>query len=132
LRDRFAIAPVAHLATVGAGGEPRVVPCCFAVDGDVLYTAVDDVKAKSTLDLRRVADIRERPTVALVVDHYDDDWSQLWWVRARGDAHVVTDGEERIRALALLAEKYPQYRAQPPPGAVIAVTITEWRSWSAS
>jgi PPOX class probable F420-dependent enzyme len=127
-RTRFAGARVARLATVGRDGRPRVVPCCFALAGDVLYTAVD-AKPKTTTALARVDDVRHRPDVALVVDHYDDDWTQLWWVRVRGRARVVDNDEERTSALALLAAKYAQYRAAPPPGPVIAVAIDEWRSW---
>lgn len=129
----FGEARVAHLATVDARGRPRVVPCCFALAGDVVYTAIDDVKPKSTLALRRVDDVRAHPDVALVVDQYDDtDWSQLWWVRARGTARVVDDDAERARALELLAAKYAQYAEHPPPGDVIAIEITDWKSWSAT
>ena len=75
----FAAAPVARLATVGPDGCPHLVPVVFAVDGDVVYTAVDG-KPKVSLRLRRLANIAARPQVSLLVDHYDDDWSRLWWV----------------------------------------------------
>ena len=130
LQHRFASSPVARIATVGLSGRPRVVPCCFAFDGDRLYWAVDH-KPKSTQALARLDDIAARPAVSLVVDHYDDDWSQLWWVRMDGDARVVTDEAERELALDLLAAKYPQYREHRPSGAVVAVEIVRWQSWSA-
>lgn len=123
--------PVARLATLGPGGQPRVVPCCFAVDGDVLYSAVDH-KPKRTARLARLDDIRGNPAVGLVVDHYDDDWNTLWWVRLEGRARLLEeDGPERARAVALLGGKYRQYRERPPEGTVIAVDITRWSGWSA-
>ena len=67
--------------------------------------------------------------VEILVDHYEDDWSSLWWVRLRGRAFVVDDGEELGRALEALAAKYPQYRVEPPPGPVVAVALDEWKWW---
>jgi PPOX class probable F420-dependent enzyme len=131
-RSQFAAARVARLATAGADGRPHVVPVVFALDGDTLYTAVDDVKPKATQRLRRLRNIAENPAVALLADHYDDDWSALWWVRADGAARLVDPGEpEAGRARALLAERYPQYRAAPPPGPVIAVAVERWTGWAA-
>jgi PPOX class probable F420-dependent enzyme len=106
------------------------VPIVFAVDGDTLYSAVDR-KPKRSTRLRRIENARARPDVTILVDHYDDDWRQLWWIRLRGRARVLDDGDERARALQLLQEKYPQYRREPPDGPVLAVDISEIRSWSA-
>jgi PPOX class probable F420-dependent enzyme len=132
-RRRFAAARVARLATAGADGRPHLVPVVFALDGDTLYTAVDDVKPKATTRLRRLANIAANPAVALLADHYDDDWSALWWVRADGTARLLDpDDEESGRARALLAERYAQYRAAPPPGVVIAVGVARWSGWSAA
>ena len=75
-------------ATVGADGRPHVVPICFALDGDTLYTAVDS-KPKSTRRLRRLANIEANPAVEIVIDHWDEDWSRLWWVRLSGRARIV-------------------------------------------
>jgi PPOX class probable F420-dependent enzyme len=131
-RSRFAAARVARLATVGADGRPHLVPVVFALDGDTLYTAVDDVKPKATLRLRRLRNIAANPAVALLADRYDDDWSALWWVRADGAARVLEPDEpEAARARALLGERYRQYRAAPPPGPVIAVAIERWTGWAA-
>ena len=127
-RDRLVTARVGRLATVSAAGRPHLVPCCFALEADTIYSAVD-AKPKSTLALRRLANIGSTPTVALLVDHYDDDWSALWWVRVDGLARVVRDPVERERALTLLAAKYPQYAATRPPGDVIAISVTTWRAW---
>lgn len=128
MRARVAAARVGRLATVTPAGEPHVVPCCFVLDGDTILSAVD-AKPKSTLALRRLDNLRARPRAALLVDHYDDDWATLWWVRADGDGRVIDAGAERERALDLLAAKYRQYRIRRPPGAVLAVTVTRWRAW---
>lgn len=131
-RERFATARVARLATVGPGGAPHLVPVVFALAGDTVYSAVDR-KPKRTLALRRLANVAADPRVCLLADHYDDDWSALWWVRADGTARVLpADDPEAAVALALLAERYPQYVAQPPPGPVLAVAVTSWTAWSAS
>lgn len=128
MRERLAGARVGHLATVTPAGGPHLVPCCFVLDGDTAYTAIDG-KPKSTLLLQRIRNLRANPSASLLVDHYDDDWSRLWWVRADGHGRIVDSDEERSHALDLLANKYPQYRDQRPPGPVIALDITTWRTW---
>ena len=129
LRRRAEAAPVARLATVDAAGRPRVVPCCFALDGEVVYSAVDH-KPKRTSRLARLEDIHAHPTVCLVIDHYEDDWSKLWWVRLDGTARVVEDGPEWDRGVALLVAKYDQYRERPPTGPVIVIAVDRRRTWS--
>ncbi len=131
-RGRFAAERVARLATVAADGRPHLVPIVFALDGDTLVTAVDDVKPKATPRLRRLANIAANPRVAVLADAYADDWTELWWVRADGVARVIEPGEaEAERARGLLAARYAQYRAAPPPGAVIAVAVERWTGWTA-
>ena len=131
-RARFAAARVARLATTGADGRPHLVPVVFALDGDTVYSAVDDVKPKATMRLRRLVNIAENPAVALLADHYEDDWTALWWVRADGTARLLDPGDdEAARARAILDERYAQYRAAPPPGVVIAVDVTRWSGWAA-
>jgi PPOX class probable F420-dependent enzyme len=120
-------ARVARLATVGPDGRPHVVPICFALDGDTLYSAVDS-KPKSTRRLRRLANIEANPAVEVVIDHWDEDWSRLWWVRLSGQARIV---EQEARGLELLQAKYPQYRAAPPAGPFIVVEIESRSSWRA-
>jgi PPOX class probable F420-dependent enzyme len=129
-RDRFAVARVARLATVDADGRPHLVPIVFAVVGDAVWSAVDG-KPKSTRALRRLDNIRVNPRVSLLVDHYSDDWTRLWWVRLDGDARIVGREEaEAAAALAALTAKYPQYQADPPAGPLVRVDITRWSSWS--
>ncbi len=127
-RRRLAEAPVGHLATVTPGGRAHVVPCCFVLDGEWIYTAVD-AKPKSTLALRRLDNVGANAGVALLVDHYDEEWDDLWWVRVDGHAEVWESGPRRAGAIEALAAKYRQYRTSVPPGPVIAVAITRWRSW---
>jgi len=117
---------VARLATAGADGRPHVVPICFVLDGDTLYTAVDE-KPKRTRALRRLRNIEQNPWVEVVIDHYEEDWARLWWVRLRGRARIAELDE---RALELLAEKYPQYRDSPPRGPLIAVAIDVRVEWT--
>ncbi len=124
------------MATLGGDATVRLVPCCFALDPDAgtdRWYWVVDAKPKSTLALRRLADLADRPSVTLLVDHWDEDWSQLWWARLDGRGRVLEAGSaDDRRARDLLATKYVQYRTDPPPGAAVAVEITGWRWWSAS
>jgi PPOX class probable F420-dependent enzyme len=133
---RFTQSPVARLATVTPDGIPHLVPVVFALDGDlrgdrdVVYTAVD-AKPKTTKRLRRLANIESNPQVSLLVDHYADDWTQLWWVRADGVAAIHSDGEAQHTGYRLLRAKYPQYQSVPLDGPVITVTVHRWTSWHA-
>ena len=128
-RERFAAGRVARLATATADGRPHIVPVVFAVDGDVIYSVVD-AKPKRTTALRRLANIAENPSVSMLVDHYSDDWDQLWWVRADGRARVLSaGGAAAAAAIARLATRYPQQQAT---GAVLAVDVTRWSGWSAT
>jgi PPOX class probable F420-dependent enzyme len=101
----------------------------FVFEGETLYSAVDR-KPKRSSKLRRIENARDRPDVTILVDHYEENWSRLWWIRLRGRARVLDDGEERERALLLLSQKYPQYRTEPPDGPVLAVDVTEVRKWA--
>jgi len=131
MSSRFASAPVARLATAGADGRPHVVPVCFAMDEQTLYFAVD-FKPKRSTNLKRLRNIAANPAVSILVDHYEDDWNRLWWVRVDGDARVVTEKAEAQRAVKLLAARYSQYRANAPAGPVVAVAISAMTGWSAS
>ena len=130
MRRRVASARVGRLATLEREGRLHLVPLCFAVDGDTLYSAVDE-KPKRSRRLQRLENVRAHPDVCVLVDHYEDDWSRLWWVRLRGRARTVAEGPELERAVALLREKYEQYREAPPGGPVLVVELAEWRGWAA-
>ena len=124
--SRFAAARVARLATADAAGTPHLVPITFVVTEDVIWFAVDD-KPKRSRELRRLDNIRTNPAVSVLVDHYEDDWSKLWWERADGTAEVIADGP-----VDLLAEKYPHYRDRPPAGPFVKITVQRWSAWEAA
>jgi PPOX class probable F420-dependent enzyme len=119
-------ARVARLATVAPDGRPHVVPICFAVEDDTLYTAIDE-KPKRTRALQRLRNIEANPRVEVLIDHYEEDWSRLWWVRLQGRARVQ---ELDARSLELLTAKYSQYRARPPGGPLVVVAIERCAEWS--
>ena len=129
MRERVAAARVGRLATVGAGGAPHQVPFCFAADGDVLYSAVD-AKPKRTQRLQRLQNAAREPRVSVLVDHYEEDWGRLWWIRLDGRARELPAGPEAARAVTLLAGKYPQYLERPPAGPVLRIDVERWRAWS--
>jgi len=130
-RRRFAAARVARLATVSGDGRPHLVPVVFAVEDDTVLMAVD-AKPKRHRGLRRLRNIDDDPAVSLLVDHYDDDWSALWWVRADGTA-TVTDAEPVLaRVRDALGARYPQHREEPPAGPAITVDVQRWAGWAAT
>ena len=131
-RASFGRSPVARLATVTPDGVPHLVPVVFALDPDAetLYTAVD-AKPKTTQRLRRLANIENNPQASLLVDHYSEDWTQLWWVRVDGVATIHHDGEPMQTGYRLLRAKYPQYQSVVLDGPVIAVAVRRWSSWHA-
>ncbi|HJV13575.1 MAG TPA: TIGR03668 family PPOX class F420-dependent oxidoreductase [Propionibacteriaceae bacterium] len=126
-----ASAPVGRLATVRTDGRPHVVPICFVITEDVVYSAVDD-KPKRHGQLQRLSNVRATGTASLLIDEYYEDWSRLWWVRLDGRARVVESPSEIERAIRSLSDKYPQYRDQPPTGPVLALDVERWVGWSGS
>jgi PPOX class probable F420-dependent enzyme len=129
-RERFTQAQVASLATSSSEALPHLVPVVFAVSSDVVYTALD-TKKKSTRKLRRLANIEQNPRVALLVDHYSDDWDELWWVRADGVAEIHDRGLELATGFDLLRRKYHQYQRISLTGPVIKIAVDRWSSWRA-
>ena len=131
MRGHVTAARVGRLATVTPARQPHVVPICFTLHGDVIYSVVD-FKPKTTIDLARLENVRTNPSVSLVVDRYDDEmWNRLWWVRIDGVARVIESGVEHTTAIQLLRSKYPQYAQHRPTGAVISIECRKWTSWSA-
>lgn len=122
---------VGRLATADGAGRPHVVPACFAIDVRGVYITIDEKpKRKAARPLKRIRNILENPSVALVVDRYDEDWSRLGWVMVRGSAEILENGDEHDRAQALLRDRYPQYRRMAledlPVIAVRAERVTSW------
>jgi PPOX class probable F420-dependent enzyme len=125
---RFRSARVASLATTRPSGAPHVVPVTFAVVDEVIFTMVDS-KPKTTTALQRLDNITANPHVSMLVDHYEEDWTALWWVRVDGSATVSSEDDDLAIARSCLQEKYSQYRDQPPPGPAIRIEITAVSSW---
>ena len=127
-------APVGRLATAGAQGRPHVIPICFALDGQSIYSVLDAKPKRGSLTgLRRVRNILANPHVSLVVDHYDSDWTRLWYILISGAAQLIYEGAEQERAVEILREKYPQYRAMELDGnPVIKITPERVTGWSGS
>ncbi|HEY8865070.1 MAG TPA: TIGR03668 family PPOX class F420-dependent oxidoreductase [Candidatus Dormibacteraeota bacterium] len=126
---RLSSSAVARLATVTKEGLPHIVPIVFAIDAETLYFAVD-AKPKTTTNLKRLKNIAANPAVSVLADHYEDDWTMLWWVRADGTARVITDSAEAERAIGLLANKYEQHRRERPAGPVVAFHLDRVTGWS--
>ena len=131
MRSMVEPARVARLATVSVEGGPHLVPVCFVLVGDTVYSAVDH-KPKKTTRLRRIANIEATGRACMLVDEYHDaDWTRLRWARLDGRARLVDNPDEAVRARSALVGKYPQYAHTPPSGPLIALDITRWTGWSA-
>ncbi|HYB99140.1 MAG TPA: TIGR03668 family PPOX class F420-dependent oxidoreductase [Candidatus Limnocylindrales bacterium] len=130
-----AAARVARLATADAAGRPHLVPICFAILGERLYSVIDDKPKPTRTQLKRLRNIAENAHVAVLVDHFEEDWSRLWFTSLSGTARVVGDGEEYERALRALRAKYRQYESMPlamSTHPMIAVDIDRVHGWSAA
>lgn len=135
LLDRW---PIAHLATIGAEGQPHQVPIVFARVGERLWSPVDG-KPKAGGELARVRNIAHTPEVSLLLDDYTADWTRLWWLRVEAVAHVVRptdlEAEEIAAPLAALRAKYSQYQVLPllrAPYTLLAFEPGRIESWCAS
>lgn len=128
MRALVAAAPVARLATIDPDGRPNVVPFVFALDGDDVRAVVDR-KPKRTRALRRIENLRRDSRATVLVDHYADDWNELWWVRLRGEARIAERGADLERTLGLLRAKYPQYHGVEMDDIAIMIHVDEWRGW---
>jgi PPOX class probable F420-dependent enzyme len=128
IRVKLETARIARLATLDAKGSPHMVPICFVCDGSVFYSGIDrKPKRVAANSLARLKNIAQTPQVALLVDHYDEDWTRLWYVLVRGEAELVSDSAERERAIQLLRAKYPQYDADMLAGDAPVLRITPAR-----
>jgi PPOX class probable F420-dependent enzyme len=131
LRRRFAASRVARLSTLRPDGGPHAVPIVFALVGDTVFSAVD-AKPKRSTNLQRLTNVRADPRCALLVDHFEDDWSRLWWVRADGTAEVVDAPTVEHPGIQALVQRFPQYRDEPPSGALLVVTVQRWTGWAST
>lgn len=128
---RLASARSGHLATIRPNGRPHLVVITFAMVGDDVVTAIDE-KPKTTQRLQRLVNVEANPAVSFLIDHYDEDWGRLWWVRVDGRATVHHDDGARDTAVEALVAKYPAYRDRPPQGAVISISRDRLSSWAYS
>lgn len=132
-RDLVQRSRVARLATVDEDGWPHVLPVCYALVGNLVYSVVDAKPKREALRLKRLRNIAANSHVALVVDVYDDDWSRLAWVLLRGDARLVADEVEYGRAVRALRRRYAQYETMPlrvetnPMIRIDVVRVGSWR-----
>jgi hypothetical protein len=116
------------LCTTAASGDIDVVPTCLAVVGQRIATPIDTVKAKDTTELGRRKNLDRDAAATLLCEHWDsDDWSRLWWVRARLvllPDHDSAEGEAALRA------KYPQY-GTIAFAAVLIFDVSSTLGWAA-
>lgn len=114
VRKKLKEARVARLATVDSERRPHIVPVCFVYHNSVFYTAIDRKPKRVVPErLTRLRNIARAPQVALVMDHYSEDWTELWYVLVRGEAKLIPKSARAEHRLALqkLRDKYPQYAA---------------------
>ncbi|MGA8040440.1 MAG: TIGR03668 family PPOX class F420-dependent oxidoreductase [Acidimicrobiia bacterium] len=129
--ERLEAERVATFATITKAGWPHVVPITFAVvDGQIVHMV--DHKPKESNELKRLANVRLNPRASVLADHYEDDWTQLWWVRVDGAAIVVTRGTEWETARVALAGKYHHYRERPPSGPAVLLKVDRITYWDGS
>jgi PPOX class probable F420-dependent enzyme len=124
-------ARVAHLATADAGGQPLVIPICFAFDGKEFFSPIDEKpKQISPHKLKRLRNIAENPKISLIIDRYDEDWQRLAYLLITGRAKILLRGARHRRAVLLLREKYSQYeRMAIDERPIIVITPIRIRSW---
>ncbi len=121
----------ARLATIRPDGHPHIVPVTFAVVDQQVVTMVDH-KPKTTSHLQRLANIEQNPGVSILVDHYEENWEALWWVRVDGMADLHDEGDFWEASKRALVAKYPQYRDRQPEGAAIVMTMDRVVWWSST
>jgi len=131
IKRRLGESRVALLATTGGDGRPHIVPICFVVmSGEILFAV--DHKPKRTTDLQRLRNIEMNPAVAVLADHYEEDWTRIWWVRIDGVARVLEAGDSAEHAIDALSARYPQYARERPSGPVVSIRIERLSGWSAT
>jgi PPOX class probable F420-dependent enzyme len=128
--DLLAWARVGRLALLDADDRPRALPITFAVADDAVWSAIDK-KPKRSAEPARLRWLRRRPEVALCVDRYDDDWTELAWVQLLGRIDVL-DLDQGAVGLEALRSKYDHYRSDPPPGPVLRLTVVRSVQWRAA
>jgi len=134
VQSRLKEARIARLSTLDAKSRPHIVPICFVYESSFFYSAIDQKpKIVAPELLVRLRNIRASSDVALLIDEYDEDWSQLWFILIRGRAKVMpmSARRERGHAICKLREKYPQYtgRMLAPDATIIRIAPERITSW---
>ena len=131
-------ARIARLAQLDFEQQVHAIPFVFVRLDKTLYSPVDG-KPKRHAKLSRLAWVEEAPSVTVLIDEYQEDWTQLWWLRIYGEAKVIRADAPNWDLIAeKLRERYPQYAA-PPSGVelfngeptMLSIEIGRWRSWFA-
>ena len=122
----------AYLSTASSDGVPHLIPICFAFDGQYFYSAIDQKPKRAVgKPLKRVRNILSNPNVALLLDHYEEDWRRIWYLLVIGNAYVLEKDDSHTRAFELLEDKYYQYRAMDLVGSsIIRITPSRFINWS--
>ena len=126
--ERLSSAQVGYFASITPDGRPHLVVVTFAVIGFNVVHMIDE-KPKTTRNLQRLQNVETLPIASMLVDHYDEDWKQLWWVRADGEVTIEKDGDLWWEARSRLKAKYRQYRNSPPTGPAIFLSIDRLTAW---
>jgi PPOX class probable F420-dependent enzyme len=134
VREFLRLARLGHLATSTRDGVPHNIPICFWFDGTSCFYFIIDEKPKrlTGVGLKRMRNISENPRVALVIDHYEEDWAGLAYVLIHGIAQLVDDPQEYVLALRNLRDKYTQYRAMilsVDRNPMVRITAQRVHSW---
>jgi PPOX class probable F420-dependent enzyme len=116
------------LGTVHRERGVDAVPVVFVVDDGEIVVPIDTVKPKTGRRLQRLVNVEGDDRIVLLVDRYDDDWSQLWWVRLHGRARESEPSEVQRAALA---RAFPAYRRPGAVAGVLVLTVEAVTGWSA-
>ena len=107
---------MARLATVDSENKPHLVPVVFVFDGKYYYVPLDEkIKKDKPERLKRVKNIQRNPNVVLLIDEYNEDWSNLRFIMIQGRASLIgkkVQHNELVleKAHKLLYRKYRQYK----------------------
>ena len=122
---------VGRFSTVDPRGQPHIVPVSYGIEAETVYFSIDQKpKQAARRPLKRIRNLIHNPRVALIVDHYEADWTQLGWVMIQGQAELLTRGHEHTLAQHQLKNRYPQLQKMKIDALpVIAIRIKHIISW---
>ena len=104
----LASAQIGHLATANTSGVPRIVPVCFIEYVGNIYSVIDKKpKVSDYTKLKRVQNILNNSEVSFLIDHYTEDWNQIWYLQINGSASIIHTKDSVMHHK--LIDKYPLY-----------------------